>query len=256
MSEARFTNKVVVVTGGATGIGRATVERFVAEGASVLIADVQDSVANELARRLGARVVVQRCDVSDAAQVEAAVQAAVDRFGGLDVIVNNAGIEFGESLAATTIEGFNRTFAVNVNGVLNGIKSATPHLVARGGGAIVNTASIAGLRGSAMMGAYSASKAAVISLTQTAALELRAQNIRVNCVCPGYIETPMLQRLGDEMEKRLFGMQIAALTMQKQGRLGQAAEIADAIAYLASPQASFVNGHAMVVDNACSQSMI
>ena len=256
MGEARFTNKVVVVTGGATGIGRATVERFVAEGASVLIADVQDAVASDLAQSLGQRVAFQHCDVSKASEVEAAVAAAVARFGGVDVFVNNAGIEHGAPLAETSAEDFARVLSINVLGIFNGIKAATPAIAARGGGAIVNTASIAGLTGSAMMGPYSASKAAAINLTQTAALELRPLNIRVNCVCPGFIQTPMLQRLGGDLEKQLFGMDVAALTLAKQQRLGAPQEIADAIVYLASAQASFVNGHAMVVDNGCSLSMI
>lgn len=255
MSGSSFTDKVVVVTGGASGIGRACVEHFAAEGASVLIADVQDAAASELAQRLGERVYAQHCDVSVAANVEAAIDAAVTRFGGLDVLVNNAGIEVGGPLASSSPEIFAQVFAINVIGVFNGLKAAAPRMAERGGGAIVNLASVAGLRGSAMMGPYSASKAAVINLTQTAALEWRAQNIRINCVCPGFIKTPMLGRIRTEMEA-MFGITFDDLAALKQQRYGQAEEIAQAILYLASPAASFVSGIAMPVDNALSAGML
>jgi NAD(P)-dependent dehydrogenase (short-subunit alcohol dehydrogenase family) len=246
-----FTDRTVLVTGGASGIGRAAVDRFVELGANVVIADLLDATGHAAA--LGERAHPVGCDVTDPEQVQAAVAAAVDHFGGLDAIVCNAGIEVVAPLLETTSEQFSRVFEVNLLGAFHGIRYGAPVLAERGGGAIVCTASVAGLGGGAMMGAYAATKAGVINLVQTAALELRPLNVRVNCVCPGIIETPMLARLKESFEHEA-GISLEEIVAARQGRLGRPEDIARAIVYLASAEAEFVSGVALPVDNAISAS--
>jgi NAD(P)-dependent dehydrogenase (short-subunit alcohol dehydrogenase family) len=236
--------KVALVTGGASGIGHATVERLAKDGVQTLVADL--SVSN------GPGTV--RCDVSDPEQVEAAVQAAVEQFGGLDILVNNAGLPILGLLTEMTSADFQRVLAVNVLGAFHGITFAAPAMAARGGGVIVNTASTAGLRGVPAMGAYACSKAALINLTQTAALELRPLGIRVNCVLPGMIRTPMLDGIRSTFEA-LSPIPIDDMIVAKQGRPGVADDIARVIAYLASDEADFVSGAAIPADNALSASL-
>jgi len=249
-----FDGKVALVTGGASGIGRAIAGELAGRGARVLIADINEAAAGEVAEELdGAEAIA--CDVGDPSAVEAAVAAAVDRFDGLDVMVNNAGVELATPLTETTTEDAERVLRVNLLGVFHGIKYSAPRIAERGGGAIVSTASGAGLRGAAMQGFYGSSKAAVINLTQTAALELRPLGIRVNCVCPGIIQTPMVERLKAEFES-LFPVTIEELVAAKQGRGGEPADIARAVAYLASDSAEFVSGVAFPVDNGLSASLL
>jgi NAD(P)-dependent dehydrogenase (short-subunit alcohol dehydrogenase family) len=191
--------------------------------------------------------------------VAAAVAAAVDAFGGLDVLVNNAGIEQFYSLIEQPEDDFDRILAVNIKGVWLGIKHGGPAIAASGGGSIVNTASVAGLRAAPFLGAYGATKHAVVSLTQTAALELRPLGVRVNCVCPGLIETPMADRLLaplGQITQAAMNVTAEQVVANTQGRLGQSREVADAVAYLASDQAAFVSGVALPVDNAMTARLI
>jgi len=223
-----FAGKVALVTGGASGIGRATVQLLLERGAQVLVADLDevDGIPSVC------------CDVSDCAQVEAAVAAAVNRFGGLDIMINNAGLPAVGPLLQTDTDTFARVLAVNVLGVFHGIKHAAPRIAERGGGAIVSTSS----------------KAAVTNLTQTAALELRPFNVRVNCVLPGMISTPMLEEIRSAFET-LAPMPIEQMIELKQGRGGDPADIARALVYLASGDAEFVSGAALTADNAMSASL-
>jgi NAD(P)-dependent dehydrogenase (short-subunit alcohol dehydrogenase family) len=246
-----FEGKTVLVTGGASGIGRATVELFVEHGANVVIADVGD--ASEHVAALGQRAHAVSCDVTDPDQVQAAIEVAGERFGGLDVVVCNAGIDVVGPLLTTSSEDMQRVLAVNLLGVFHGIRYGAAALGQRGGGAIVCTASVAGLGGGAMMGAYASSKAGVINLVQTAALELRPMNIRVNCVCPGIIDTPMLARLRENFERQA-GIAMDDIVAARQGRFGQPEDIARAIVYLASDDAEFISGVALPVDNGISAS--
>ncbi|HLF41772.1 MAG TPA: SDR family NAD(P)-dependent oxidoreductase [Acidimicrobiia bacterium] len=242
-----------LVTGAAEGLGRAVAEVFVELGARVMLSDVQDDLVAKEAAGLGAASV--HCDVTVAADVEAAVAATVDAFGGIDIVVNNAGIENIAALVDLKEEDLDRILAVNVKGVYFGIKYGAPAIIASGGGAIVNMASVMGLGGCPLLGAYCATKAAVISLTQTAAVELRDHGVRVNAVCPTFAPTAMVARGAPILEAAL-GQPLEPILAQVQGRLVTTREVADAVAFLASNRSSFVNGIAFPVDNAMSSRLL
>ena len=241
--------RVAIVTGGASGIGAATAELFVAEGAKVLIADMQEERGEETAAALGDAAAFHRVDVTKEADVAAAVDAAVDRWGGVDVMFNNAG--FGGALGpieTTTVEDFDLTFDVLVKGVFLGIKHAAPAMRERGGGSIINTASVAGLQAGWSPHLYSVAKSAVIHLTKSVALEYGEHNIRVNCICPGVIATPLAAGRPDISDESLEKMKGALGRTQVLGRIGDPSDIAQAARWLASDESSFVTGHAQVVD--------
>ncbi len=241
--------RVAIVTGGASGIGAATAELFVAEGAKVLIADMQEERGEETAAALGESAAFHRVDVTKEADVAAAVDAAVDRWGGLDVMFNNAG--FGGALGpieTTTVEDFDLTFDVLVKGVFLGIKHAAPAMRERGAGSIINTASVAGLQAGWSPHLYSVAKSAVIHLTKSVALEYGEHNIRVNCICPGVIATPLAAGRPDVSDEALEKMKGALGRTQVLGRIGDPSDIAQAARWLASDESSFVTGHAQVVD--------
>ena len=245
----RIDGKVAVITGGASGIGAATTKRFCAEGAAVVVADLNEAGARALVDECvaaGGRATFQRTDVSDEADVRAAMARAVADYGRLDVVFNNAGLGGAIGpLEETSVEDWDRTQAVLLRGVFLGIKHAIPHLRAVGGGSIISTASIAGLRAGAGPHSYSAAKAGVINLTRTAAVELARDSIRVNCICPGGIHTPLLSSRfpgGAEALTPLLGM------LQPLPRAGYPEDIAAMALFLASDEAGFVTGAAMVVD--------
>lgn len=228
--------KVAVVTGGGSGIGLATARRFVEAGAAVVIANRSDS--SEIARSMGATYL--RADVAKEKDVKALMEAVAERHGRIDVLVNNAGTFRAGSIVDPGTEIYDLQFAVNTYGVLYGIRHAVPHMT--GGGSVINVSSIAGLVGLPTYGAYSASKAAVINLTKTAAVELASRRIRVNCVCPGTIDTPMAQYPGAEAEV------IVIETAAPLGRLGRPEEVAALIHFLASDDCSYITGESVVVD--------
>jgi NAD(P)-dependent dehydrogenase (short-subunit alcohol dehydrogenase family) len=237
------------VTGGASGIGAATVELFAQEGARVVIADVRDDEGLELARRLGSAVRYQRTDVSREPDVAAAIGAAIAGFGRLDVLFNNAGVVgvLGP-IAEIPLEGFDETLAVLLRGVFLGMKHAAPPMLAQRSGSIINTASVAGIRAGLGPHVYSAAKAAVIQLTRCVAMELGESGVRVNCICPGGIVTPLLTRElggGEEAVRTVSGL---LATFQPIARAGQPADVAQAALWLASDESSFVNAEALVVD--------
>jgi len=244
--DGRFSGKVVVVTGGAGGIGRATAVRFASEGARVVLVDLAaPALALSMAavERAGGEVLAVEADVTKLAHVERYAAAAVKTFGGIDVFFNNAGILGAlKPLADYPEEVFDRVIAVNLKGVWLGMKVVVPLLRARGGGAIVNTASIAGLRGSPNIIAYTASKHAVVGMTRAASLELARHRIRVNAVCPAPIETPMTRELETEVRRERL---TATIPMR---RYGAPEEVAALVAFLASPDATYITGGIYTVD--------
>ncbi len=191
---ASLAGKVAIVTGGASGLGQGIVEKFAAEGADVVIADVNDEAGENIAAQCGARAWFHHADVADEADVDALVQAAVDRFGGLDVMVNNAGIssKMAKSFLRADLSDFHRVMSVNVLGVMLGTQAAARHMADRGGGRIINISSIGGLQPGGGVMTYRASKAAVIHFSKSVATELAPLGISVNCIAPGGIPTPIL----------------------------------------------------------------
>jgi NAD(P)-dependent dehydrogenase (short-subunit alcohol dehydrogenase family) len=235
--------RVAIVTGGASGIGRATALLFSSEGAAVAIGDLQDAsaVAEEIARR-GGEGFSLAVDVSREAQVQQLIECAEGHYGRVDLLVAAAGIGGGSATTAEYAEeDFDRVMAINLKGVFLAMKHALPAMVRAGGGAIVNIASVLGMVGMARTPAYSAAKGGVVQLTRTAALEYAPQGVRVNCICPGMIDTPMARAAGDA------AMQQFAL-WQPLGRLGHAEEVAAAALFLAADSATFVTGAVLAVD--------
>ena len=252
---ARLDGKVAVVTGGASGIGEATVRQFVAEGARVVIADLQDGPGGDLADELGAGARFVRTDVSVEADVATAIAAAVDGFGRLDVLYNNAGFVGATGpLETTTSDEYDRTMDVLLKSVFYGIKHASPVMKQQRSGSIVSTSSVCGLTPGIGTHLYTVAKAAVIMLTRTAALELADWDVRVNAVCPGYVATPLtaggtITQLGrDTTEERMAKGRERMAMSQPIGRMGEAADIAELVTFLASDASSWITGTAQVID--------
>jgi NAD(P)-dependent dehydrogenase (short-subunit alcohol dehydrogenase family) len=243
---ARFQDRVALVTGGASGIGRATCERLAAEGASVWIADVDGDRATAVAETVpGAHGL--RVDVADEASVRVAVESVLAADGRIDVLVNNAGVTLGAPLWETDPADWQRVLDVNLTGVFLGCRAVLPHMIAAGRGAIVNTASDAGLVGWPGQSAYCASKGGVVLLTKSAAMDAAPYGVRVNCVCPGFTATPLVDAWIDQQDDP---EQARAEIEQGRplGRMGRPEEVAAAIAYLASDEAAFVTGIALPID--------
>ena len=251
-----YAGKVALVTGGGSGIGRATALKFATVGAKVVVADINEPSAQATAKEitdLGGEAAATAVDVADGAAVKAMVDFAVERFGQLDCAFNNAGIEGeGGSVVDCTEENWARTIAIDLTGVWLCMKHEIPAMLASGGGTIVNTSSVAGLSGTPGLPAYGAAKHGVVGLTKGAAKEFAGRGIRINAVCPGVIETPMVDRLGANMG----GTKDAFDKLHPIGRLGQPEEIAEAVIWLCSPASSFVTGHAMALDGGLLSSWI
>src|SRR5882724_2737028 len=250
---ARLAGKTALITGGASGIGEATVRLFVAEGAAVTIADIQDDRGRKLAAELGNRTVYVHADVSREADVSGAIAETVKRFGRLDCLFNNAG--YGGvtgSIEEIPVAGFDETIGVLLRGVFLGMKHAAPVMKGQGGGSIISTASVAGLQAGFGPHVYSAAKAAVVHLTRSVAMELGESGVRVNCICPGGIATPIfggaLGVAGPEADRIAEVMKTLLVARQPIQRAGLPEDIARAALWLASDDSSFVNGHALVVD--------
>ena len=237
----RLDGKVAIITGGARGQGEAEVRLFVAEGAKVVISDVLVDAGRALADELGEAAVFLRHDVSREEDWEAAINTATERFGGLDVLVNNAGILFNATIAKHTLADFERVVAVNQTGVFLGIRAAIAPMTARGGGSIVNISSGAGLRATKFGFAYAATKYAVTGITAAAALELARNRIRVNSIHPGVIDTPMVASDDPTMNDRL----VRATPMR---RVGEPQEIANVALFLAGDESSYMTGAHVPVD--------
>ncbi len=247
---ADLQNQVALITGGASGIGAATARLFAERGAHVVIADLQEEMGADLANDIEGTFV--RVDVTKEADVQAAVDAAVEQYGQLDCMFNNAG--FGGALGPideTSEEDYDITMDVLLKGVFFGIKHAARVMKPRNAGNILSTASVAGLMAGYSPHLYAVAKAAVIQLTQTTALELAHWQIRVNCICPGFIVTPLAAGL-DADEEQMMRFREFAAGAQPVKRAGDPRDIAEAAAFLASDSASFITGHAQVVDGGVS----
>lgn len=244
--ESTFTNKVVIVTGGASGIGRAAALAFAKRGAKVAVADwTENQETVQLITASGGEAIFIKCDVSKAADVKAMVEKTVATFGRLDYAFNNAGIEGASALTKDcSEENWDKTIDVNLKGIWLCMKYEIPEILKQGKGAIVNCSSVAGLVGFQGLPAYVASKHGVVGLTKTAALEYAQLGIRVNAVCPGVIQTPMIDRLTGTNKEAIDQF----TKLEPVGRFGQPEEIANAVIWLCSDKASFVTGHAMAVD--------
>jgi meso-butanediol dehydrogenase/(S,S)-butanediol dehydrogenase/diacetyl reductase len=238
---ARFHGKVAIVTGGASGIGEATVRRLHAEGATVVVADIRPDAIAALTDELGGRAVAHQVDMLDLPGVEAMVAGVAERHGGLDILVNNAGVGSFGRVTDIDLAHWREVMAVDVEGLMWASRAAIPHLAKRGG-CIVNVASVAGVAGDYDFAAYNAAKAAVINLTRAMALD-HAPDVRVNAVSPGLTRTPLAVGLTGNPE--IMAAWRDGLPL---GRPAEPAEIASAIAFLASADASYVNGHNLVVD--------
>jgi NAD(P)-dependent dehydrogenase (short-subunit alcohol dehydrogenase family) len=238
--------KIAIVTGAGSGIGRASALRFAAEGASVVAADLRGPKVEETVAMIesdGGVAVPCVADVADAADAERMVAAAVDAFGGLDALFNNAGTIRPGTAVKLSQDDWDLVMAVNVRSVFLGAKYAVPAMDDRGGGAIVSTASVSGLSGDPANVVYSASKAAVINLTRSLAIDHARQQIRVNCICPGAVDTPPVGRMLADPDARARAERSHPL-----GRIGRPEDIAAAAVWLCSDESSWITGHALVVD--------
>jgi NAD(P)-dependent dehydrogenase (short-subunit alcohol dehydrogenase family) len=243
----RLKGKTAIVTGGGSGIGRSTAIRFACEGAKVSVADVDSHCGEEtvsLIKESGANAIFVKTDVKDSNHVRNLINTTTTTFGGLDILVNNAGIGHSEVRSVDLPEEeWDHVSDINLKGVFLGIKYAAPELIKSGGGAIINTSSLLGLKGKKYQAAYNASKAGVVLLTQNAALEYGKYNIRVNAIAPGVIDTKIIDGWKQDERRWPFISKVNAL-----GRIGTSDEVANAIFFLASDEASFITGTTLSVD--------
>ncbi len=242
----QFEDKVALVTGAASGIGRASALAFAREGASVVVADIDTSGGEETAKQIeasGGRAIFVETDVSRSADVEALVKHTLDTYGRLDLAHNNAGILGPRAITAEcSEEDFDRVIAINLKGIFLCMRNELPQMVEQGAGAIVNTCSTSGVIASYALPAYTASKHGVAGLTKAAAVEYIRSGIRINAVCPGFIDTPLTQALGGKAEGPKIVVPI--------GRFGTPEEVAGAVVWLCSDASSYVTGHLLMVDGA------
>ncbi len=252
----RFADKVAVVTGGSTGIGRACAQEFAAEGAAVVIADVNAQQGEELAAAIvaaGGQALFQHTDVSQDASVQAMAEAACERFGGIDCLVNSAAIQSYGSVVTTDEDTWDRTLDINLKGIYLAAKHCIPRIAQRGGGAVTSIASVQGLISQPDVAAYTATKGAIIAMTRTMALDHADDGVRVNAVSPGSIDTPMLRGSAELFNPDAVAETLASWgELHPLGRVGQPREVARVVLFLSSDDASFMTGANVVVDGGLS----
>jgi NAD(P)-dependent dehydrogenase (short-subunit alcohol dehydrogenase family) len=246
----RLEGKVSLITGAGSGIGQAMAVLFAREGSKVAVADISAEGGQETVRCIrdeGGEAEFFQVDVSSAAQVRRMVEAVIARFGRIDILCNNAGIGVAATVVDTTEEDWDRVINVDLKGVFLGCKYVIPHMLRQGGGVIVNTASVAGMVGVLNRAAYCAAKAGVIGLTKSIAVDFVTKGIRANCVCPGTVETPWIEKILAQQPDPVAERQ-RMIERQPMGRMGKPEEIAAAALYLASDEAAFVTGTELVID--------
>ncbi len=254
---ALLEGKVAIVTGAGRGIGRAVAEAYGAEGAVVVVSDIDEGSAKQVASGIAGASHIP-CDVRDEQQVQALVEQTVDRHGGLHVMVPNAGVGRPVPLLAMDLAEWRSVTSVNLDGVFLCVRYAAPAIIASGGGAIVTMCSITAQGGTPLIAHYAAAKAGVMSLTQTAAIEFRDQGVRVNAILPGFVGTELVTSVKDDFE-RLLGLPeggFDGVIAMKQGRYGEPAEVARTAVFLASDRSSFSTGSAFVIDGGCRASLL
>lgn len=237
----RLANKVAIITGGAGGIGLAAVKRFLEEGAKVAIVDYDKQQGEKMEAELGENVAFLAVDVSKLADVKEMVEQVVDRFGKIDILINNAGITRDATLVKMSEEDFEKVIQINLNGVYYCTQAVAPHMIAQGSGKIISTSSVSGVYGNFGQTNYAATKAAIIGMTKTWAKELGRKGINVNAVAPGFTATPMVEKMPEKVLQQMEGI----TSLQ---RLGKPEDIANAYLFLASDEASYITGHVLQVD--------
>ena len=245
--EQRLAGKTCIVTGGASGIGEAVVRRFVREGAEVLIADRNLAGAQNLAQILGSQVSAMQCDVGSELAVKEVADAAIRRWGRVDVLVNNAGSELNRSYDQTTVEEWDRVLDTDLKGPWLFCKHVVPHMVKAGRGSVINVSSLNGLVGFPLSTAYGSAKGGLVVFTKDIAIELAQTGVRFNCVCPGVIATPMMERWTDLMPDKAEAQKMLRGVMPI-GRMGTADEVAGAIYFFASDDSALCQGSVLSVD--------
>lgn len=237
----RLANKVAIITGGAGGIGLAAVKRFLEQGAKVAIVDYDKQQGEKMEAELGENVAFFAVDVSKLAEVKEMVEQVVDRFGKIDILINNAGITRDATLVKMSEEDFEKVIQINLNGVYYCTQAVAPHMIAQGSGKIISTSSVSGVYGNFGQTNYAATKAAIIGMTKTWAKELGRKGINVNAVAPGFTATPMVEKMPEKVLQQMEGI----TSLQ---RLGKPEDIANAYLFLASDEASYITGHVLQVD--------
>ena len=246
----KLENKVAIITGAGSGIGRSTAQLFATRGAKVVVADISAQAGEATVEAIvaaGGEATLACVDVAQASGARRMVEVAVETYGGLDVLYNNAGVVIAGSVTESEEAGWDKTFDVNIKGVMLGCKYGIPEIAKRGGGAVINTSSINGLVASVEIASYAASKGAVLMLTKQMAVDYAPQNVRVNCVCPSDVNTPMIRGFIDSTPDPK-ATEARLLKRVPLGRLAEPEDIAKAVAFLASDDAAFITGVALPVD--------
>ncbi|HYF27791.1 MAG TPA: SDR family oxidoreductase [Baekduia sp.] len=253
---ARLDGKVAFVTGAAQGIGLAVAQRFTADGATVVVSDIDDARTQEAVQAVGGGASGIACDVSDEAQVQALVDGVVQQHGRIDVAVANAGIAIVEPTVGSTLENWRKVTSVNLDGVFLTLTKAGAQMASQGGGSLITIASITALAGTPLIGSYAAAKAGAVNVTKTVNTELRQHGVRANAICPGFVDTELVRTNKHVFEEALGIEDFDALIEQKEGRYGRPEEVAALASFLASDRSAFCSGGHYVLDGGARASAL